>query len=83
MRKRFDYKTEELTDELSSNGVSLKDPTAEYADELYDRVGERFPVIWESKSRAEPIINVDRLPDHVSQTDIEQALTDMKDSGIL
>lgn len=82
-RKRFHYSTQSLTDDLSSDGVSVADSEADYAEEFYHRVGSRFPVRWESQSRAEPIIDTDDLPQSVSESDVESALSTMIDNGIL
>ena len=82
-RKRYHYNDETLTEDLANDGVSIQDPTADYSEELYSRVGVRFPVTWEAKSRAEPIIDTEDLPDSVSGADVESALTDMKNEGVL
>ena len=81
MKLRYDYYDESLTDDLSDNGLSVA--SDQYAAEFYDRIGGKFPVLWPSGSRAEPIIETDDLPRDVSESDIETALTNMKQDGIL
>lgn len=79
-KKRYHHPAEKLNDPSTHNnkllpeGVSVDDA----AEELYDRVGERFPVSWEPWATAEPLVEVDRLPSGVTEADVESALTAMK-----
>jgi len=79
--KRFDYESEELTDDLRHSGQPIADPSADYAGELYGRVGEKFRVEWRSGHKAEPIIDIGSIDSDPEE--IEVALTSMKDDGIL
>ena len=79
--KRFDYESDELTDDLRRSGQPIADPSADYAGELYDRVGEKFRVEWQTGSKAEPVICMDSVDSE--EQDLEDALSSMKDDGIL
>ena len=88
MIKRFDYNSEELSEDLSGNGVFIVDDSGlderpAYVQEFYERIGESFRVKWPADSKAEPIIDIEDIPEGVSESDIESALSDMKSDGII
>ena len=82
-RLRFNYNAGKLSEDLSSNGVSPQNENVDLADELYDRLDVVFKVVWESQSRAEPVIDTSDIPNEISKSDVESALVDMQNSGIL
>lgn len=84
-RKRFDHPNDQLKQMQGYNGVDLPDGVTveDAAEDLYNRVGERFPVEWDPWASAEPKIDTSSLPDNVSETDVENALAAMKNNGML
>lgn len=94
-RKRFDYNDETLSTDLSSNAVALPDPDEDIAERLFEKVfgtdyrepdgdrGDVFVVTVKPDSPAEPIIETDTIPDGVSESDIETALSQLKTDGVI
>ena len=82
-RKRYHYHDEQLSDDLSANMVSVQAADRDYVAEFYQRIGVRFPVTWQSVSRAEPVIDTEEVPETITESDIEDVLTSMKDDDIL
>lgn len=83
--KRFDHANEVLSDQRGHAGVRLPDGVTvdDAAEDLYSRLGERFPVTWEPWSPAEPRTDTSELPSGVSESDVETALANMKADGML
>lgn len=83
--KRFDHPNGALKDIQGYNGVQLPDgvTTEDAANELYSRLGAEFRVQWEPWSTAEPLVDPNDLPDGVTETDVETALSNMKADGVL
>lgn len=83
--KRFDYPNDALKDIQGYNGVQLPEGITprEMREELFSRLGERFPVRNEPWSKAEPVIDTNDLPSGISEADVETALANMKTDGFL
>lgn len=83
--KRYSHPDSAILDKTGYEGRHLpKGVTiAQSAEELYSRVGARFPVQWEPWAAAEPVIDTNDLPDGVSEADVESALNGMVADGLL
>lgn len=83
--KRFDHPNGALKDMNGYSGINLPDGVSpeDAAEDLYSRVGERFPVKWEPWATAEPVVDTNNLPQGVTEMDVENALNNMKANGML
>lgn len=83
--KRFDHPNDTLKEMRGYSGVQLPDGVDVHAaaENLYNRVGARFPVEWEPWATAEPKVDTDEFPNGVSESDVEAALSNMKADGLL
>jgi len=81
--KRYHYTDDVLGPNDGHDGVELPNGVEvdDAAAELYSRVGARFRVEWQPHSPAEPVIDKGSLPDEVTLSDIENALSAMKSEG--
>ncbi len=82
----YDYNAEELVviDKQSGSAPTreIKQPFADYSDELYERVGTQFTVRWLDRRKAEPVFH-QKTVEKVGREEIENALSGMKSDGIL
>lgn len=75
--EQFDYPNASMT----SYSDAETDVQA-WAEELYSRVGARFPVKWPGDNPRQPIVDSNDLPSGVSMSDVETALSNMKSDGV-
>lgn len=79
-RKRFDHAQDVLVDQTAVKDVD----DYERGEELYRRVGARFPVAkWVElpNGRVTAVIDTADLPSGVTAGDVETALANMKQDG--
>lgn len=83
--RRFHNPDGVMGEARSHNSIQLPDGVTidDASEDLYARVGERFPVRWDPWSTAEPVIDPDDLPSGVAEADVETALGNMKTDGVI
>lgn len=82
MKYYYNRETEKLeeTDNRSGHPLPPKTDSLEVAEEIYDRVGERFPIDWDMGYKGEPEIEI---TDDISKSDVESVLNNLKAEGLL
>jgi hypothetical protein len=72
--KKFDYEKEEIIE---------KNDSGNYVKRFYEIVGKKFPIKWPGESPCCPEFAPDDLPDGVTETDVKDALIQLKEEGLL
>lgn len=83
--KYYNYKERTFKNEKSNDKMDLPNDKTEIdcAEDLYSRLGERFPITWPANSPAEPILDSNELPESITLTDVETTISNMISEGDL
>lgn len=80
--KRYNPYTGTLEESLSVNGpATLSEDKIDISETLYHIVGYHFRADWEPSAPGEPIVDTETFPDPISESDVENALNTLRDSG--